>query len=49
MEGQFFIEIGSSFHGLGAAQENALSLCFVCVVGTVNRDVLVDLIVLGGV
>ena len=46
VEGQFFIDIGSSFHSLGAAQENALSPCFVCVVGTVNRDVLVDLSVL---
>ena len=49
MEGQFFIEIGSSFHRLVAEQENALSLCFVCVVGKVNRDVFVDLSVLGGV
>ena len=39
----FFIDIGGSFHNLGAAQENALCPCFVCVVDTVNRDVLVDL------
>ena len=42
MEEQLFIEIGSSFHSLGAAQENAPSQWFVCVVGTVKRDVLVD-------
>ena len=46
MEEQFFIDNGSSFHSLGAAQENALSPCFLCVVGTVNIHVLVDLSVL---
>ena len=45
----FFIDIGSSFHSLRAEQENALSQCFVCVVGTVSRDVLADLSALGGV
>ena len=36
-------------HSIACEQQNALSPCYVCVDGTVKRDVLVDFSVLGGV